>query len=638
MKNRFSCVLLLILVLITASGCTGMNSVGPNMNAAGGNTAQTVLKELPSDPDSLLKQARYDSASGDYVNAVRAYEAYRSENAYDDSLTREYGEVLLSLNRLEEAELLADNMLGKNLHSVPGVLLKSACLGQAGKEEAQKALLYDELYHDKTNGDIVSAIVDFHKAKGDNKTAISVYKSYLELVPSDVDALIDLAYCQMNLKKYKDAKETCNKAIEADEKNAVAYNALGNVYADLTEYDKALECYHKAYELDQSYQPARTNILWTYFNSNRFDECLEACTSQIRQGCQYFDLYYYQGGSYEALNEWDKAKDAYEKALAYPYNDYSTVYYHMGLISYNQQRYDEAQTYTQKALDTNPQNEDALWLSDELDKRKLPLSDRLTDFISDNYLYQQQTEDFGIYIDELRRTNGKAANEYIDAAVKAFHPQDPFSYFITGSEYETYSKEKETAAVEHITQSLKGKEYELFRIEAFHPLTGKSFVRLADKIENKDQKVLVFDLRGNTGGDMKACSEILDYLLGDCVTVNFIDRNGYTSSYYSSADKVVFKKIIILTDKNTASAAELLTLGLKVYQPDTWIIGQNTFGKGVSQVVFDDPQNKVALCLVNSYWNVREINIHGYGIAPDEKAKSQAEYDLALQNVLNVVQ
>ena len=137
---------------------------------------------------------------------------------------------------------------------------------------------------------------------------------------------------------------------------------------------------------------------------------------------------------------------------------------------------------------------------------------------------------------------------------------------------------------------------------------------------------------------MKACTEILDYLLGDCATVNFITREGYSSSYYSSADHVLFKKIILLTDQYTASASELLTLGLKVYHPDTLIIGEKTYGKGVSQIFCNDTKNKIALCLVNTYWNVREINIQGYGIEPDQAAKTQNEYDLALQKALNMLQ
>ncbi len=499
-------------------------------------------------------------------------------------------------------------------------------------------LLYELFLADKSNQEILSKLINVYKERGDDRSCIAVYEEYLKSVPRDIDARIDLAYCQMNLGDYEEARITCEKALSMGQQNSLLYNALGNVYGDLTQYEKALENYTMANQLDVNFEPARTNILWALFNSNQYDKCIEFAQIQVQSGHDSYELYYYLGSCYEALDMLSSAIEAFTKALDFSYNDHSDAYYHLGLIAFQQERYDEASAYVQKALEQSPRHQDALWLMDELEAIKIRWPERMTKFIKDNYLYKDYVTEFEDNLSSLKKIPALPQDKAVEAAKLTLHPDDPFSFIITGSDYDYYHTEQDKSTVFYSTQSLAGKNYELFRIEAFNHMTGKYFIRFAEAIENKEDKVLVFDLRDNGGGDMKACSEILDYLLGDCVTVSFINSDGYISSYYSTADQVLFKKIILLTNSSTASASELLTLGLKVYHPDTYIIGETTFGKGVSQIFFDDPKNKLALCLVNSYWNVRENNIHGYGIYPDKEAKNQKEYDLALQNALDMIQ
>jgi C-terminal processing protease CtpA/Prc len=58
-------------------------------------------------------------------------------------------------------------------------------------------------------------------------------------------------------------------------------------------------------------------------------------------------------------------------------------------------------------------------------------------------------------------------------------------------------------------------------------------------------------------------------------------------------------------------------LGLKTYINNVTIIGDNTYGKGVGQLVFEDKSRKLMVFLVNHFWNVREQNIKETGITPD---------------------
>lgn len=118
--------------------------------------------------------------------------------------------------------------------------------------------------------------------------------------------------------------------------------------------------------------------------------------------------------------------------------------------------------------------------------------------------------------------------------------------------------------------------------------------------------------------------DILDFLLPDTVVCNLIYKDGYSSPYYSDNDYIKFKHIFLLTDEQTASCAELLSLGLKTYFDNVSIIGRKTFGKGVGQILFEDKTRGFVIFLVNHYWNVREENIMGKGIQPDKQVKGNS--------------
>jgi tetratricopeptide (TPR) repeat protein len=54
------------------------------------------------------------------------------------------------------------------------------------------------------------------------------------------------------LKKYEDAIECFNKAIEIDPKYKTAWNNKGNVLNELNRHDDAVECYNKVAEIDKN--------------------------------------------------------------------------------------------------------------------------------------------------------------------------------------------------------------------------------------------------------------------------------------------------------------------------------------------------------------------------------------------------
>ena len=128
---------------------------------------------------------------------------------------------------------------------------------------------------------------------------------------------------------------------------------------------------------------------------------------------------------------------------------------------------------------------------------------------------------------------------------------------------------------------------------------------------------------------------MLDILLPECTSSYQIERDGYISTSQSGKSYVPFKKIGILVNEKTASSSELLALGLKTYLQNVTIIGNQTAGKGVGQIVYLDRMKKYAVFLVNHYWNVMHKNVQDKGLAIDIMVgQDDPDYSKALKRFI----
>ena len=278
----------------------------------------------------------------------------------------------------------------------------------------------------------------------------------------------------------------------------------------------------------------------------------------------------------------------------------------------------KAEEANKRALELNPEDWMALEVQASLAERKKPIGERIESFFQDNYLYQKAADGLEHKLPRLGEpglTNEEIA-QVIDTA-KA--PGDPFTFTVYGDEYD----QLKAAMDSDILYEVRGNVH-YFKIEDFSTTTDDQFIQYIDRISNPESKTIVLDLRGNGGGLTESANNMLDALLPELVTCTLIDKDGYTYNYYSDAEQISFRKIYIFVDENTASAAEMLTLGLKTYLDNVVIVGRDTFGKGVGQRVFEDAKQRIMVYVVSHYWNVMQNNVSNLRITPDIKIKGNS--------------
>lgn len=187
----------------------------------------------------------------------------------------------------------------------------------------------------------------------------------------------------------------------------------------------------------------------------------------------------------------------------------------------------------------------------------------------------------------------------------------------------------------------------IVRISEFDLKTPKQFKNAVDTLKSKGCEYFVFDLRGNPGGDLLSISATLSFFLseGD-VIISTEDSQGNTTTDTvrkvtytgTKADCSVTKedigryknlKFAVLTNGNTASAAELFTATVKDYNLGV-VVGTKTYGKGCMQQILPLSSYGIPGAIrvtTKMYFSMSKTVYHGIGIEPHEYIELSDEAD-----------
>ena len=174
---------------------------------------------------------------------------------------------------------------------------------------------------------------------------------------------------------------------------------------------------------------------------------------------------------------------------------------------------------------------------------------------------------------------------------------------------------------------------------------GNEFEDLMVKYKNKEG--IIIDLRANTGGLLNNAIQISDLFLNNEIIVSTVDRDGYKDTSRSSKRYFSSLPLVVLINKGSASASEIMSGALKDNQRAI-LIGENTFGKGLVQEVKSLSPFAAGLNItVQKYLTPNGTDINKKGIAPDievklteedVKAKNDVQLKKAQEVLLQMIQ
>jgi carboxyl-terminal processing protease len=160
------------------------------------------------------------------------------------------------------------------------------------------------------------------------------------------------------------------------------------------------------------------------------------------------------------------------------------------------------------------------------------------------------------------------------------------------------------------------------------------------KVEKQGAEGIVLDLRGNGGGLLEeAVLTASIFLPKDEVVVTTDSRTQGHAVYKTVGDNLPKTPIVVLIDRNTASAAEILTAAL-ADDAGAKTVGTRSYGKGVFQQEVDLSNGGALKLTIGEYFTPDGVNLaKAHGIHPDVKAPNslRTKRDEGLERALSVL-
>ena len=207
-----------------------------------------------------------------------------------------------------------------------------------------------------------------------------------------------------------------------------------------------------------------------------------------------------------------------------------------------------------------------------------------------------------------------------------------------GSEYTTTMKrahvDEQTIEYQMLTD-----EIGYIRIKKFRTVTVEQFADAYAQLSQQSAMGILFDVRDNGGGLLNALEKIVDPLLPEGELAFAYDQDGKATPIIDSDAEYADIPMVVLTNGNTASAAELFACLLRDYA-DAILVGETTFGKGIMQSTYSLPDGGGLTLTTATYATGETECYHGVGIAPDVESVNHTESatDTQLADAISVLE
>ena len=176
----------------------------------------------------------------------------------------------------------------------------------------------------------------------------------------------------------------------------------------------------------------------------------------------------------------------------------------------------------------------------------------------------------------------------------------------------------EVPVVASRVESRGGKKLGVIVIASFTSGVHAQLRKEVARLLQRHVRGFVLDLRQNGGGLLDEAVLVASTWVRDGVIVSTKGRTRPKRVLKATGDAVVRQPTVVLVDRGTASASEIVTAALQE-RYHSRVVGRRTFGKGVFGQVFDLSNGGALDLTLGNYYTPSGRNLNGKGIAPDVK-------------------
>jgi tetratricopeptide (TPR) repeat protein len=284
-------------------------------------------KDLSDNPEGYRMLGDFFFAIGDLDQATTEYTSLYSDHPKDTQVKKNYIQILILKNRLDEATRLNNEILKANAHDVEGLVYKAQVQLRQNDTGGAIDSLQSALRNDPDNAvahyHLGNAFAQQHneaRAESEWREAVRISPGLteaqrslaaLELRRGDLDAVLQTAQqiitaqpyaadgfifrgiAELARQKYSDAQKDAEQAALRAPQSPAPSVQLGNIQLVQKHYAEAEKFYQQALDKDPSSAEGLSGLMNSYFVQKQFDKAIAAANVQIAKSpnnANFYDL------------------------------------------------------------------------------------------------------------------------------------------------------------------------------------------------------------------------------------------------------------------------------------------------------------------------------------------------------------
>lgn len=160
-----------------------------------------------------------------------------------------------------------------------------------------------------------------------------------------------------------------------------------------------------------------------------------------------------------------------------------------------------------------------------------------------------------------------------------------------------------------------GKKIGYIYLSSFTENSANQVKTALKELDNEKIDSLIFDVRSNTGGYLTSVTDILNMFLKKGHVLYSLEEKNKKQTYYDTTKEEYDKDAVVLIDRKTASASEILASSLKESY-GAIVVGTTSYGKGKVQNTYRLTKNTMLKYTTAKWYTPLGNSIDEVGITP----------------------
>jgi tetratricopeptide (TPR) repeat protein len=305
--------------------------------------------DLPDNSEGYRMLGDFYFSTNDLDKAIAEYSSLYGEHPKDVQVKKNYVQLLIVKNRLDEATKLNNEVLKATPKDADALdyrgqiqLQKGDANGavdslqQAVKSDSNNAVAHYHLgrafdmQHNEQQAeaewreavglrpdltDAQRALAALEIRRGDTDALTQTAQQIINGAPSAPDGYLLRSVAEMNRQKFSEAEQDMRKAAELAPASATPYVYMGNLHQAQKQYAEAIKFYQQALDKDAAATDALQGMMNTYLAQKQLDQAIAAARTQITKSPNNSGFYDLLGTALFQKKDFSGADAAFHKAV-----------------------------------------------------------------------------------------------------------------------------------------------------------------------------------------------------------------------------------------------------------------------------------------------------------------------------------